>query len=214
VKTVEEVIAILQTLPPKSRILVGDDREGTIRDIGSIRLYEGHHYDDKRKNGVPVVELEVDMTDEWHESWAAEHGGKDLRITRKPKKSSKPVEVIPKEIRFYTDKKTPTPVKQVYEFMKQVGYILIGSDVNNQRDQRWYKKDKKEISICYYFKLQDADFMEEPVYRWTLASPMIASPGSCWLLDEDPIPYLKRIVAVEGKILPRLPLRQRRGLNK
>jgi hypothetical protein len=192
VKTVEEVIAILQTLPPKSRILVGDSFEGTIRDIEAIKINPTKYYKEHERNDSPIVELTVDHLDEYYDSWIEEHG-EDPRMTRKPWKPTKHAEKEIKEIGFYTNIRTPKEMSDVYVFMKTNGYTLVGAEVCGEYDQREYRKEKRSITVRYYFELQDADFMAEPIYRWILSSPTIVSPGSCWLLDEDPIPYLKRM---------------------
>jgi hypothetical protein len=72
-KTVEELIRILQELPPKSRVMVGDRFEGTIRDLDTVELQLSNKYWAKyEKNGERVVEIEVNKTDEFWESFNKE----------------------------------------------------------------------------------------------------------------------------------------------
>jgi hypothetical protein len=72
-KTVEEIISILQTFPSQSRVMVEDKWEGTIMDVGDFTSHDGGRYWSKyQKNDSPVICLHADKTDEWHASWVEE----------------------------------------------------------------------------------------------------------------------------------------------
>jgi hypothetical protein len=190
-KTVEDLIAILQTLPPKSRVIVGDDDEGTIKEVADLVVSDSKYYKRYERNDSPVVELTVEKMDEFWDSWVEEFG-EDPREKRMPKEFKPKVEKIPREIGFYTNEKTPAEVKEIYEFMHQKGYVIIGAEVNGEFDQRDYLKGTRKISVKYFYRLQDADFMEEPVYRCVITAP--GAHGSVWILGEDPVTkYLERV---------------------
>lgn len=55
---VEELISRLLSLPPKARVLIGDNEEGVMRDISSIHL--STCYNNLAKNDLPVVEIEIE----------------------------------------------------------------------------------------------------------------------------------------------------------
>lgn len=56
---VEELIQKLQKMPQKSRVIIGDNEEGVVRDIYNIKSTD--FYVNLAENGLPVVEIEVEI---------------------------------------------------------------------------------------------------------------------------------------------------------
>jgi hypothetical protein len=190
-KTVEDLIAILQTLPPKSRVIVGDEYEGTIREVAGLEVSDAKSYKRYEKNDSPIVELLVEKMDESWDSWIEEFG-EDPRKNRKPRNIKPKVEKIPSEIGFYTNEKTPAEVKEIYELMYQKGYVIIGAEVNGEFDERTYLKGTRQIKVKYMYELHDGGFLLEPYYRWLITVP--GNHGSVWIPHDIVMSHLTRVV--------------------